>query len=1236
MVRPKPKNAKWTDEQWRAIAETGQNTLVAAAAGSGKTAVLVERILQKMIVERVDVDRLLIVTFTNSAAQEMRARIAEAVEAALAEHPESAHLQRQLTRLNRAQISTMHGFCTTVLRRYYYKIGLDPSFRIADETEAELLRQEAMESLLEEEYGKAENDDFIRLTECYGNDRGDEGLARLIEEMYDTSLSHPQPDRWLNDVASAYNVPENIGIDDVPWAQELQRDFRDELSGLTAILEKAVHLTKLPGGPVPYREAVLQDLSTVRALQEAANHSWNKLYDEMGHLSFPRLQRVKKGECDSDLQEETKNLRDRAKKRLEELREAFFQQPPQEMLESIRKMAPSVWRLTHLVKRFADKYQRLKQEKAVVDFHDLEQYTLKVLARKEEGQKLVADEPARDYRRRFVEVLIDEYQDTNPVQEAIIRLVTREGGLFMVGDVKQSIYRFRLADPTLFLRKYERYRKDPGEGRRIDLAHNFRSRSEVLAAVNYLFRQFMDKKVGEVDYDDDAALKAKARFPEQPSPPEFILIERKSIEDDGSLDGVTAAEQREIEELKSEQLEARWMARKIRQLVDEGYPVTEKNGTVRPVMYRDIAVLYRSKSRSIPALAEAFQEFGIPVYTEQEGGYFAAVEVSVVLSLLRIIDNPLQDIPLAAVLRSPLVGLNGEELARIRLADRKGRFYDSVMAYVRNEKGELQEKLSRFLRLLNHWRTFARQGALSDLIIDIYRKTGYFDAVGAMPGGRERQANLQALYDRARKYEETSFRGLFRFLRFVRRLEERGGDLSTARALGEQENVVSVMTIHKSKGLEFPIVFVAGLNRPFNFQDVRGAYAFDRQLGFGTKMIDPKNRISYPTIALSAIQKKKKRQQLAEEMRILYVALTRAREKLYLLGTVRDAKKAVQSWAEAVNDKRLLPEYTRLNASAFLDWIGPAVIRHRDAARLRESLGVRLPKPARYTDESTWKIILTDDRRLGENREEKTDHRIETAQALQSGQPVMLKSEEANEVADRLRWRYPHESATKMMAKQSVTEIKRQRESYGQGDESAFIPFGGTIGERPRLMRDKTLAPNERGIIMHTVMQHLDLAVTPDEESVQNAVARLTTRNILTPEEAEIVDTFAITRFFRSEIGKRLLCAKKVWREVPFAVEIPASQAYPDWSGGEEFVFVQGVIDCLFQEEERLILLDYKTDAISGKFPGGFAAARRQLENRYRLQLKFYGEAVEKIFAKPVAEKCLYFFDGGHLLVLKE
>jgi ATP-dependent helicase/nuclease subunit A len=1436
---PKPEGSFWSDDQWSAISQSGEDILVAAAAGSGKTAVLVERIIRKIAdpSRGFSVDRLLVATFTKAAAAEMKQRIREALERALEEQPAEEHLRKQLSLLGRASITTLHSFCMEVIRRYYQQIPLNPAFRILNENEAEIMRQELLELLFEEKYGEEdEGSTFRELVDWFSGERNDDAMHRLVQRLYDFSRSHSWPDHWLAEMASAFQVESVEALGHSAWVQSILRDAALALSGAAGLLRQGISISMQPEGPKPYADTLKEDLVMVEELLSAVEvMPWERLPEVFQPAAFGKLKPCKKDQTDPGLQEQVKELREAAKKAVTDLKGSLFGRSAFSFWQELEQAAPLMQELSKLVSAFGERYRQAKQERGQVDFSDLEHYCLHILRHEDSTPELsMPSDAAMEYRARFDEVLLDEYQDTNTVQEDIVRLISREnpGNRFMVGDVKQSIYRFRLAEPGLFLNKYRQYvansdmevdgeRDSLHTGRRIDLARNFRSRAEVVHSVNMLFKQLMNEGVAEIAYDERAQLAYGATFPaetlgDEAYTPELMLIDRQgggpdlteSTDENG--DALPSAEL-ESAELETAQLEARAMARRIREMVgDTDKPALNVYDkalqSMRPARYGDIVILLRSALMWAPLMIEEFRQQGIPAGGEQSKGYFQATEVEVMLSLLQIVDNPRQDIPLASVLRSPIVGLDEEELAQIRLGDKRQSFYDAVVSatgafasssnvsrqhgehvlqpdssaiqlqwpevWSEIEQGqresavsavsteadvieqiheshvdadgviagidasmggrisddaekvnfgstELQQKLIRFMRQLEQWRLEARQGSLSELIWRMYRETGYLDWVGGLPGGMQRQSNLKALYDRARQYEEaTANRGLFRFLTYVSRLRENGGDLGTvAGGSGEQDNAVRIMTIHRSKGLEFPIVFVGGISKMFNQQDLNSPFLMHKELGFGPRFVDRENRVAYPTVANLAIRRRAQFELLAEEMRVLYVALTRPKEKMILVGTVKDVVKKAVAWSQIKDSpERVLPDYLLAAGRSYLDWIGPSLMRHPDAALLRELAGGTDSYAACLVDdESHWgiSVISADqvsrekfvDQTLGED-EGMTEVRKERIVALKAVQPVELfpssieiemtkDGQDAalrdigdegvfteagvqesvqliREVDKRLSWTYPHQAATQVAASTSVTELKtllamqdhqsvqmmdemeEQMEAFTVSENRALKDGGSSFKlhlRRPKFMEEKQLTGAERGTVYHTLMQHLPVDGSPvDSQIVEQTLLRLVELQILLPYQAEVIESEQLAGFFNTEPGTELLRSEWVKREIPFIYGLPAHQSPAEWlhelspnssmqtleedgkmqaSLENETVLVQGIIDCLYEVDGELVLLDYKTDQVL-EHRGGLD----KLTENYRFQLELYGRAIEDILGRKVDRKWLYFFDGGHAVKL--
>ncbi|MES9673575.1 helicase-exonuclease AddAB subunit AddA, partial [Bacillus pseudomycoides] len=889
--------------------------------------------------------------------------------------------------------------------------------------------------ILEEEYGIEGNDIFFELVDRYTSDRSDDDLQRMILALHTESRAHPDPEKWLDKLVEAYDV-EGKSIEDLTYATYLLEDVKFQLETAEKHIRKAIELAMLSDGPAPRMETLQADLVLLGTLSSAAHQSWASVYEAMQNVSWQTLKRIKKSDYNEEIVKQVDSLRNKAKDEVKKLQEELFSRKPESFLRDFKDMHPVLEKLVQIVKVFTERFQTIKRDKGMVDFTDLEHFCLQILSECTNDGELRPSPVALQYRNKFAEVLVDEYQDTNFVQESIIKFVTKdseqEGNLFMVGDVKQSIYRFRLAEPGLFLGKYKRFTPEGIDGgMKIDLAKNFRSRHEVLAGTNFIFKQIMGETVGEIDYDADAELKLGASYPEGEDVAAELLCIHQSEEEE-SVEGEDGVE------VEKAQLEARLMAQRIKAMVDSGYEVYDrKTDSMRPVKYRDFVILLRSMPWA-PQIMEELKLQGIPVYAELATGYFEATEVTVMMNVFRVIDNPMQDIPLAAVLRSPIVGLNDEELAMLRAHEKKGSFYEVMRSFLQGapleEEAELHGKLQWFYNLLQGWREFARQQSLSDLIWKVYRETGYYDFVGGLPAGKQRQANLRVLYDRARQYEATSFRGLFRFLRFIERILEK--------------------------------------------------------------------RIKYTTLSQLAIKRKMKMELIAEEMRVLYVALTRAKEKLILIGTVKDKEKEIEKWLDPrEHTDWLLPGYVRAGASCYLDWIAPSLYRHRDSEMLLELGQGNIPNEI-YEYDASWKVEVIDGSTLLAP-EPVQEEKQELLEALREKKPVPLESERKEEVYARLTWEYAYEGATAHRAKQSVTEIKRNYQSE-DGSDNAFIKKLRTpIKTRPRFMEKKGLTYAERGTAVHAVMQHVNLQKPITLETVQEQIAEMVNKELLTFEQAE-------------------------------------------------------------------------------------------------------------------------------------
>ncbi|MBQ0137738.1 MAG: helicase-exonuclease AddAB subunit AddA, partial [Kurthia sp.] len=1091
--------------------------------------------------------------------------------------------------------------------------------RIANETEAALLRDDTMAEILEEAYAAEDKEDLYRLVDAFTSDRDDQDIEILISQLYEMSRVNPQPQKWLDSLAQQYELGDITTIDELPIADSIKKSILLSIEAAIQLIQEVRQLSLRPDGPDAFggtAEKDLEKLMTARGIM--LHHTWEEAYGYLSSFKWDRLASQKKDTCDERLKESAKAKRNQAKKILEDSLEIYFQRPPEKLLEEISTMKPFIETLVELTHTFSVRYAQAKADKGLIDFSDLEHFALEILT----GDDLQPSDVAQEYRQHFEEVLVDEYQDTNRLQETILQLVKRgdahDGNMFMVGDVKQSIYRFRLAEPTLFLNKYLQYETNPQHnGMKIDLNANFRSRHEVLDGTNYIFKQIMGETVGEIDYDEAASLKPAAPYPPHDMPISLaILHSSEPEEEEGEMD-------EEIEELKKSQQEARYIIAQIQHLMaseQQVYDAFKKdedgNPLTRPLEYKDIVILMRSMTWSAD-FVEEFKLAGIPLYAEVSKGYFDAIEVMVMMNTLRVIDNPYQDIELVSVLRSPFIGMTENELAQIRLADTKAPFYDALKIFVKEEhalRTEVAEKLQRFLLMLEDWRDLARRGSLADLIWQVYLDTNYYEMVGAMVNGKQRQANLLALHDRAIAYEKTSFRGLFRFLRFIDRMRLRGDDLGTAKAMSQSENVVRIMTIHASKGLEFPYVFTAGLGREFNRMDFNRPYLFDSAYGLAVKMIDPEKRIQYTSLPFLAMKEKKMLEMKSEEMRVLYVAMTRAKEKLFLVGTVKDWEKTKERWEEAqflaLGDP--LPEHQRAKAKSYLDWIGPAVARHSDYYATVNDIEAH----AVASDASRWKF-------------EAIDVASFSQMEAQTEEAVIATTAEENEdfaqhLHRRLDFQYPFAAAVEKPSKTSVSELKRMILLQNQEEPEFNLtpmarPAVKHAGKRPQFLQKVEMSGAEKGTAIHAVMEHIPQQGLQTVAEVEQFVDSLVQRQLITAKEGDSIDGQDILRFFDSEIGQQFAQATILKRELPF------TRSVMDGQGDAQII--QGIIDCLYQKPTgEWILLDYKTDRATGsmKTPEGL---KKELTKRYAIQLNTYKQAIEDIIQIKVSQSIIYAFD---------
>ena len=1276
----------WTTEQQQVIDLRNRNILVSAAAGSGKTAVLVERIV-KIITDKnhpVDIDHLLIVTFTNAAAAEMRERIGNAIEKALDEQPGDEHLLRQLTLIHNAQITTIDSFCLYVVRNHFHEIDLEPNFRIGDEGELKLLREDVLGKVLEQNYEEP-SEAFSDFVEGYASGRTDAALNEMILQLYEFSRSYPWPEKWLDSFVGIYRIENREELDRAEWLAPLTQNIRFVLKDCEQLLKQALAVTQQDDGPDMYEKAVRSDLEKYESLSKLT--SFCELSVALSDIKYDRLASSRGFEGDPDKLELVKSLREQAKDVVKKLCKQYFFCSPEMMIEQLERTEPMLEEVVRLTKQFADEFAAAKRRKNLVDFHDVEHFALQILV-DEETEK--AKKTAEEFRDTFEEIMIDEYQDSNEVQETLLRSISREergeNNIFMVGDVKQSIYRFRLARPELFMKKYDSYSLEESTTQLIDLLKNFRSREEVLTCTNDIFYKIMARSLGNVEYDAEAALYPGASYPaiemkKTAGKEETAEEQTKQSIADFTPEILLADSNDELLEdtefSDKKTLEAKIVAEEIRHLM-KTQPVTDKaTGELRAARYSDIVILLRSLSGWADSLVEVLNGNGIPAHTVSSTGYFSTVEVQTVLSMLRLLDNPRQDIPMAAVLRSPMAGLTDEELAVLRLEDGSVPFHEAVLElaeglYEEDGQKEISDseadseadqkqgrnadektenhieitahrKLLKFYKKYKQLRQLVPDTPIHELIEIILRETGYGHYVAAMPAGNRRTANLNMLLEKAAAYEKTSYKGLFHFVRYIDELQKYDVDFGEADMVGENEDVVRIMSIHKSKGLEFPIVIVSGMGKNFNKQDTRSKMVLHPELGIGLDYMDGKKRIKSPTIAKKAIAKQIDLENLGEELRVLYVALTRAKEKLILTGTLKDAPEKLEFFRQQANlskaADRPLSYLTREGASGYLDWILPAVLSYGD------KYPVRIVEAA--------ELVLDEVENQLEQNEDLTE-RIEEIEAADTQLVGQLKQ--------RFSQRYPYQTDILRKNKYSVSELKHRamREKFEAEQEEtipAFLeePVTPTIPlfiQREESVEQETANRGAlRGTAVHRVMECYDFT---SEKSVQEQMDAMEKEEKITADMRTLVKERIVADFVSSETGKRMALAQRMgalYREKPFVMGFTEEELenYGFGAGAqmieneaqtenaqqeimsenvsqenhmheEDLTLIQGIIDVFWIEDDGITVLDYKTDRVD---------TAQELIDRYATQLKLYADALERVFATrklKVKEILIYSF----------
>ena len=1257
---------KFTEDQQRVIDLRNCNILVSAAAGSGKTAVLVERIVELVSgsgcdsARAVDIDRLLIVTFTNAAAAQMRERITKALSDRVEAEPDNEHIKKQLMLIHNAKIMTIHSFCLYLIKNHFNDIGLDPDFRTADEGEIRLLKQEVLSELLEEQFALGRQE-FTDCVEYFAYDGREKWLEELIERLYTFSGSYPFPEKWLRQHRMDYHVETFEELVKTEWFAGMMQEISALLQECKEQEKAALKVCEEPDGPYFYAVALEQDQELLAGLEQelasvvqtasepeqsvasaemdssVAKDAFEALAARVQGISYARMAPKKDDSVSAEKRELVKAMRERVKSLLGTLSEKYFVSGPKQWLAECRQADAALCELVDLALLFGERLTEKKREKNLLDFEDMEHLALQILLKEEENGQMVPSDTALEYREQFVEILIDEYQDSNLVQEFLLQSISGEDdgrfNRFMVGDVKQSIYKFRLARPELFLEKFATYQKEDGNCVRVDLKQNFRSRHEVTDCVNDLFLQLMHRELGGVEYDADAALYPAAQFPEADG--EAADAREKDValgseEKQGSAVPVSTACEASIARSPYEpelciaaisgekgedpkELEAKMIAGKIREIVGK-LPVRDsESGQLRPARYQDIVILLRTTSGWDETFKKILEENAIPVFVTSKTGYFAATEVQTVLNFLRVLNNPLQEIPLFGVLKSVLFGFGDAQLATLRALDETGKrcLYDCVkLAAGEGESGEgsvgygrgsngadasLREKCCSFLSFLNRYREYAVYLPIHKLMEQFLEETGYLYTVSALPGGVQRRINVEMLLTRAESFEKTSYSGLFHFIRYMEQLEKYDIDYGETGASDENADVVRIMSIHKSKGLEFPVCFVSGLSKRFNRQDSVAPVLMDMDLGLAIDWVDPTARIRHTTLKKNVLARKLNADSMGEELRVLYVALTRAEEKLILTGTCKEDKLPQEDATQGAYGYSAL----RLQeASSYYDLVLPAW----------QSVGRRLQI---CTQEELLQAELVR-ASLGYNSRQKLFEKAG-------------KEPEAAELAlcERLQKPYAHENLAGLFVKTTVSELKKEGMQEEAAEGLELFPEEEVVPYLPQFVREQeeNVSGTTRGSAYHRLLEifPFERQETWTAEKIRTVIEEYKADRRLSEEYAAAINVYKIRAFLQTPLAARMAKAarsNRLHREQPFVLGLSANRLNTDFPE-DETVLIQGIIDVYLEEEDGIVLADYKTDLV--KDP-------KELILRYRVQLDYYEEALVRLTGKCVKEKLIYSF----------
>lgn len=1204
----------WTDDQKSVLDVRDKNVLVSAAAGSGKTAVLVERIIRRVAEDSMDIDRLLVVTFTNAAAGEMRERILRALEKRAREEQSNEHLKKQLSYIHNASITTIDSFCLNIVRQYFNVIDADPSFTVGDEGELKLICEDVMKELLERYYQEG-REEFLEFVDDYSGSRSDDKIEELISRMYQFSMSYPQPEEWLDGNAAQYDMED--GIENKNWYIYIKQEIEEILGYALEQTERAIELAQSEDGPFTYAEALNSDREFLMSL--SAQPDYEKRVELLGSFRAAALSRKKLPDTtDEGKKEQIKAVRDSVKKEIKNLKSKYYTFSSDTISGDMEKCRAHVRMLVELTKEFIRMYGEAKREKNIVDFNDMEHMALDILTRTDDSGALVPTDIASEVAEDIDEIMIDEYQDSNLVQETILNAVSGmssgKNNIFMVGDVKQSIYKFRLARPELFLEKYDSYPTDNNhDTRRITLSKNFRSRREVIDGANLVFGQIMSKELGGIEYDKDNALYTGADYADTGADTSVEVLMLDIKEYDGGSD-----------EPENRELEAAMVADRIKQLIDSHYQVTDKaSGGTRDIRYSDIAILLRSFSSYGEIYDDVLSENGIPVRSQTGTGYFDTFEVVTVLNMLSVIDNPRQDIPLGGVMKN-MFSFSDEELAVIRSKAKSAAcFWECV-------KAGSDEKVKAFVKTVERYREMVPYTSIHDMIEDILKYTGFGYFAAAMKAGSVRTANLEMLKEKAVAFENTSFSGLFNFVRYIEKLKKYNVEQTEAGGSGGGD-FVTLMTIHKSKGLEFPVVIIGAMCKPFNKMDTRGDIVLHHELGAGLNYMDRKSGIKANTLIKASISRRIEKESIAEELRVFYVAFTRAKEKLILAGNGNIYAK-IKKYISLRNERQQkISPVTVFKAADYMEWIIMSLMRHKAFSSVLKSMGESVPfAGALFEHPASYDVSIV-------TPEQIMDRRVREEITAQNERSVYLHWDAEHIYDEALRDRiyqmysyaYPYENDRELGAKVSVSDIKHMfMKLYDDDTDTGASELSGfETDEKPVpsfVAGERKMSGTMRGTAYHRVFELLDFGrfygISSDrdtEAEIRRQIEAMRSRGAAPDEYFEVTDIKKVAALISSDTGIRMAgacAAGKLYREKQFVTGITADCVRPEYSK-EERVLVQGIVDAYFEEDGELVIVDYKTDNVVNI---------KDLYARYKAQLDYYAMALSSITGKRVKEKILY------------